>query len=120
MAETIEVLVTGGLPYGRRIRFEGVINNDLWPDLNSLEVRSELRVGKAYTTALIKDLRPYLTPVIEGSDLVVELNWTGADTRELVNGYFDIIVSDPGPEDARALRVGPFKVKVKSTTTGAG
>lgn len=119
MATPVPLDVTGGLPYGRNFRVtDGV---DIWPDVDSFEVRGQIRQKDKYTAPLVADLTPYLTGEIDGNDIVIKLVMTGAVTRTLGKGAYDILISDPGVEDAKALRVseGPFNYD-HVLTTAAG
>lgn len=113
----VDLEVTAGLPYVRKIRVAGATT--FWVSDDDYEIRSQVREAKAPTARLVYDLGQHLTGQIEGSDLVIELRMTGAQTRDLPKGYYDIVVSDIGTVDARALRVLSGKVRVSSLITAA-
>lgn len=116
--ESVTLAMTAGLPYHRRVR---VMNGKaLWPTLDSFEVRSQIREGKTEATALLGVLTPYLTKSFDGVDIVVDIDLTGEQTREIpISGSYDIVISDPGPEDARAFPILAGKIKVKALVTAA-
>lgn len=113
----VELAIRAGLPYARRIRVTG--GKTYWPEAGSFEVRSNIRTGKTVDTALVADLTPFLSASYDGEDIVVTLSMTGAQTRSLGNGYYDIVLSDRGAEDARALSILSGKVKMSGLVTAA-
>lgn len=117
MADSVELSLTAGLPYSRRARVIGAAN--IWSAVDQFEVRSQVRAGKTESSLFLFDLRPYLTPTIDGEDIVIDLVLTGHDTRLVPKGYYDIIISDPGETDARALPVLSGKIKVNLLVTAA-
>lgn len=108
--------VTGGLPYSRKFRITNGVN--IWSTVEAFEVRGQVRAKDKATAALVANLTPYLSREIDGNDIVVSLSMTGAATRTMNKGYYDILISDPGVEDAKALRVseGPFNYDQVLTT----
>jgi hypothetical protein len=114
----VTLTVVAGLPYQRRFRILG--GRKIWATRDLFEVRSHVRVRRLVTSQLLFDLTPFLKADYEADDIVVDLEMTGEDTRKAVKGYFDIIVSDVGSEDARALTIASGKVKVSTTVTAAG
>lgn len=113
----VELIVTAGLPYTRAIRITG--GAAIWPELDQFEVRSQVRAGKTEQTALLNDLRPFITKTIVENDIVLLLSMTGAETRTLNAGYYDVILSDPGVTDARAISALSGKIKIKQLVTAA-
>lgn len=115
-SDAVELAMTAGLPYARRARVEG--GALIWPSLDDFEVQSEIRSAKKNGT-LLGALVNYITPSIDGDDIVLDIRLTGAQTRLVpVKGYFDVILSDPGPEDARAIPALSGKIKVGTLVTG--
>jgi hypothetical protein len=120
-----DLTMTSGRPLSQIIR---VVDAKLiWPTLVELEVRAQLRTGKTSNDALIANLHDYMTWDFDDDDLVITWTMTGEQTRdlyaltwgELKRGYFNVIVSDTGTEDARALVVPTVTLKAVSTTTAA-
>lgn len=109
--------MTAGLPYSRRFRVQD--GKLVWPTLDTFEVRSQIRKRKTPTSELLGALTPFLTPSYDEDDIVVDLELTGAQTREVVGGYYDIIISDVGTTDARAIPIASGKVKVGTLVTEA-
>jgi hypothetical protein len=109
--------ITGGLPYNRRIRVKNAALT--WPTEDDFEVRSEIRVGPSSDSRLKASLVEYITPSVEDDDILLDLNLTGSVTRTLPGGYYDIIVSDAGSMDNRAIRVLGGKLTIKPLVTGA-
>lgn len=116
-ATPVELGITAGLPYSRRFRVHDGTN--IWPTLDDFEVRSHVRAGKTSLTPLLTDLTPFLVPTLDGTDIVVDLKLTGAETRTLLKGFFDIVISDKGDVDARALPIASGRVKIGSLVTAA-
>jgi hypothetical protein len=107
-----------GIPYRRRFRL--VDGAAIWSTVESFEVRSQIRDKKDSSSELLGSLTPYLTKFIEGNDIVVQLEMTGAQTRTLPKkGYYDIIISDPGVEDDRAIPISSGRITVRSLITEA-
>jgi hypothetical protein len=113
----VELNLTGGLPYSRRIRVTD--GAKIWPTLDLLEVRSEVRVSPIWTSRLKATLSPFITPSIEGDDLILDLKLTGAQTRELSGGHYDVVVTDKGSVDDRGIRVLKGVLRIEQLTTGA-
>lgn len=113
----VDLEVTAGLPYARRFRVTGATS--IWPVLETVEVRSQVRSKKTVASPLVFDLTPYLTRSTDAGDIVIDLELTGAETRTLVKGYYDIILSDAGIEDARAISIAAGQVKVSVLVTAA-
>lgn len=109
--------IVGGLPYQRQIRIKN--GTSIFPVLSQLEVKSQVRVAPDMDSTLRYTLTPHITPSIDGADIVLDLALTGQDTRLMPSGYYDIILSDPGAVDLRAIRVLGGKIKVHPLVTGA-
>lgn len=90
----------------------------MWETVEALEVRAQVRAGRTVDSRLRFDLTPFLVPSIDGEDVVVDLVLTGADTRLVQPGYFDVLVTDVGGADAQGVRV-PGVLVVSPTTTAA-
>lgn len=119
MATPVPLEITGGLPYRRNFRITD--GKDIWPALEDFELRGQVRQKDKATAPLVLNLTPYLSGAFDANDIVVTLAMTGQQTRLLNKGFYDILISDPGVEDARALRVseGPL-VYDQVLTSGAG
>jgi hypothetical protein len=113
----VELNIVAGLPYARRIRVTD--GAKIWPSVDLLEVRSQVRVSPHWKSTLKATLTSYITPSIEGNDLVLDLKLTGAQTRTLSGGYFDMVVSDKGSVDERGLQVIKGIIKLEHLVTGA-
>lgn len=115
--EPTDLEMTAGLPYGIRFTVPG--RAAVWPTRESFEIRSDIRVGKTEATPLAGRLVDYITAVVEGPDIIVTVRLSGAQTRVVAKGYYDIVLSDPGVEDERALCIAHGKVKVDYLRTAA-
>ena len=111
----VDLIITAGLPFGRRVRVSGGTN--VWPTLVDFEVRSQIRREPNSISELLGDLRPYITPSIDGVDIVLDIEMSGAQTRLIPEGYFDIVISDPGSTDTRAISVLTGRIKIKTLVT---
>lgn len=111
--------MVAGLPYAIRFRVTGV--TAIWPTLDLLEVRGQVRKKDDPASPLVGNLTPYLVATIDGTDILVTLRLNGAQTRTMAKGYYDIVISDVGPDDDRALPVskGPLVLDTL-VTSGAG
>jgi hypothetical protein len=112
----VDLDVIGGLPYSRRIRITDGVNT--WPTLDDFEVRSEVRVSRSSSSTLRATLGIFITSSIDGNDIVLDLQMTGSDTRSLLGGYYDIVVSDKGDVDLRGIRVLTGQLRVDQLITG--
>jgi hypothetical protein len=114
--------LTAGRPFSQSIRVKNAKN--IWPTLDLLEVRAQMRSGMGESDALIANLHDYMTCAFDENDLVVTLSMTGEQTRELYNrqwgtlrrGYFNIIISDVGTVDSRAIVVPLMTLWATNTT----
>lgn len=113
----VDLELTSGLPYSRVVRVTG--GTSIWPTLGDFEVRSQIRSGPSEDSTLLGSLMPYITPSIDGLDILVTIDMTGAETYNVPTGYYDIVLSDIGTTDVRAIPVLSGKVKVGSLTTAA-
>lgn len=121
----VTLIITAGKPFLRVFRMPDVIN--IWPTIDLLEVRAQLRAGKTTTDPLISNLHDFMTWDFELNDLVITWSMSGNDTRVLYDlllpyfkkGSFNIIVSDVGMSDVNALVVPTINVKGVDTTTTA-
>lgn len=125
---TDTIVATSGTPFSQTIRAVGV--KSIWTDLSQLEVRAQLRTGKTTSTPLIANLHDHMTWDFDVDDLVITWTMTGQETRAMFDlptwpsakkGFFNVVVSDVGVEDARALVVPLMIFKMGDITTkGAG
>lgn len=107
--------IVSGLPYSRRIRVVDGVN--VWPTLQSVEVKSHVRVSQNSTSTLKSDLTPYLTKSIDGNDIVIDFAVSGLESRNLKGGYYDIVLHDPSDVDARGIVLVSGQVFVERTVT---
>ncbi len=114
-----------GRPFIQTVRVSGAKN--VWSNIGLLEVRAQLRTGERTTDPLIANLHDFMTWAFDVNDLVITWAMTGDETRDLYvlqwgrfkKGYFNLIVSDTGIIDARALVVPTITVQAVDTTTKA-
>lgn len=111
-----DLTIVKGLPYRRSIRVKNGTN--VWPTVDDFEVRSQVRVSDDPRSTLKTDLASFITSRVEGADIVLDLAMTGAETRTIHGGYYDIVVSDKGSTDINAIRVLGGKFNVKPLITG--
>lgn len=113
-----DITITKGLPFSRVIRVESA--RIIWAELDDFEIRSQLRQKAAVDSPLIADLHDYMTATYEDDDIVITWSMTGADTRALTSkGKYDVIVSDTGSVDARAIPVLSGSISLAVLTTAA-
>jgi hypothetical protein len=117
MMNDVELNVTGGLPYSRRIRVTNGAN--IWSSVDDLEVRSQVRVSPDWRSTLKASLSSFITASIDGDDLILDLKLTGSQTRTLSGGHYDIVVTDKGSDDVRGIRVLKGILRLEPLTTGA-
>ena len=117
MSTPVNFVVTAGLPFSRQVRITN--GKSLWATEELFEARMQIRDGEDVSTALRYDFTPHLQKSYDGEDILVRWDLTGAQTRALKSGFYDLIVSDVGPEDAKALPpllYGRFKVETLVTS----
>lgn len=68
---------------------------------------------------LIRDLAGDLASAVVGPDIVVTLTFTGRETRQITDGVYDIFISEPGTEEAQAIRLLDGAVSVEQVATAA-
>ena len=112
--------ITRGLPYAYRWRVKD--GKNIWPTINDFEVRSQLRETKQNTSPLIMNLHDYMTTTYgvdaQSNDIIIDFRMTGAETRLIEEtGYFDIVLSDTGVSDERAIKIGPEQIKLSDLVT---
>ena len=108
--------ITRGLPFARSFRI--VDGKNVWPTLPDFEVRSQLRTTKAPTSTIIENLHDFMEASYDVDDILIAWSMTGAETLTLASGgYYDIVVSDAGASDERAISISSGKIKVSDTTT---
>lgn len=115
-----DLTITKGLPFSRVIRVTG--GKNVWPELDDFEIRSELREKQLPTSQFIMALHVFMTAEYgtgdEADDILIHWEMTGADTRSIPSkGKFDIILSDPGVTDARAIPVVSGSIALAFLTT---
>ena len=115
--QPIDLIIRAGLPYRRRARVTGAAN--IWPTSSDFEVRCQVRVSPDARSTLKATLTPFLTGTIDGEDVLVDLEMTGQQTRNLPGGYYDIVLSDLGVGDARAMTILFGQLKIQPLVTSA-
>lgn len=108
--------MTAGLPYNRRIRIKD--GKNVWSLLGDFEIRSEVRVSESPTATLKTTLSSFFNASFDVNDIILDLNLTGKDTRSLSGGYYDVVLSDTGSVDARAIRVLFGRLQLEQMVTG--
>lgn len=93
----------------------------IWASLDECEVRSQIRQYGNEASRLLLDLTPFLSMALDGADIVVTLNVPGSMTRTLPqgNGYFDMIISDVGTTDSRAITLHSGIADITPAVTSA-
>jgi hypothetical protein len=117
VASKVDLPIRAGLPFARRIRVVG--GRATWPTLDSFEVRADVRSGASSSSPLRYDLRQHMAVAYDGDDIVIDLSMTGAQTRQAKGGNYDVLVSDAGAEDARAIVAVEGQVTVTPVVSGA-
>lgn len=117
MAENVDLKMKAGIPYRRLVTL--VDGKDDWGTLGACEVRCQVRAGIEEATTLRWDLTPHLTKSYVGNDIEIVLSLTGAETRLGKHGYYDMIISDSGVTDAKAIPLVFGQVEIEPTTTSA-
>lgn len=117
MTNSIRFDVVAGLPFIRRVRITA--GKNIWMTLSDFEARMHIRVAEDPRSTLKFDFTPHLRKSFDVNDIVIEWNLSGAQTRELKFGYFDLVVSDVGITDVRAIQVLHGYLHIRSTTTAA-
>lgn len=111
-----DLTMVQGVPFSRQIHVVG--GTAVWPTLASVEARAQVRRGEEVSSPLVVDLTPFLTVRIDSLDLVVDMSLTGAQTRAIPrSGFYDLILSDVGTVDARALKILSGKLHLETTVT---
>jgi hypothetical protein len=117
-----DLKVVQGVPLSRSYRFVGAAAT--WPGAAGCEVKAQVKARPG--SPVLLDLTPFLSaPAVvasgegAGVDIAVVLSMTGADTRTVtLGGMYDLILSDLGTVDARAVKVSG-SVSVEHTITDA-
>ena len=107
-----------GVPFSGGFRFHGAALT--WPAAVGCEARAQAR--KWAGGPLLADLGPWLTLSAQGDDIVVDLDMPGHATRAMPTraGVYDLVLSDKGDTDSRALSVsGTIRVAPAVTTADA-
>jgi hypothetical protein len=119
VAQQFPMNITAGIPYGKLVTVTLPSGRVWWTSGSQFEVLFQLREGPDVNSALISDLRQYLTVTYTGPNTVsIAFDMTGEDTRTLTkSGYYDMIISDVGVVDNRAFIVLSGVVYLTSTVT---
>lgn len=121
MSEAVTLPIIAGLPFTRRARL--VDGRNIWGALVDFEARAQVRTRREPTATLITDLTPHLVAAYgvdtQANDIIVDLVLTGADTRAMESGHYDIVLSDTGTTDARGIELLHGSVTVQTLATAA-
>lgn len=118
MAEPQTFNVRAGLPFSKRIVITDGVT--LWGTVEAFEARMQIRVEPDYLSSLKYDFTPHLVKAIEANNIVISWDLTGEETRSVKSGFFDLLLSDPGEVDTRAVLVLEGRINVRPVvTTGA-
>lgn len=113
---TTNFTITKGLPFARVVRVTD--GKNVWPQLVDFEVRSHLRAKPNTDSTLIAVLHTYMAVSFDANDILISWSMTGAQTDSLAaKGSYDIVISDPGGDDARAVLVLEGTITLKTITT---
>lgn len=119
MAKNMRFYITAGLPFLKSIVATLPQGRTWWVNRSDFEVLCQIREAADESSPLILDLVQYLTVSFDDADRVtIDLLMAGEETRNVTkSGYYDVILSDVGTRDARAvvLLEGPIKRKVLVT-----
>lgn len=127
MSSYRSLTMTAGKPFSQKIRVTD--GKDVWPNLGDFEVRAQLRAGRTTSDSLIANLHESMSSSFDANDIVIDWSLTGEDTRSMFGlstwpakrkrGFFNIILSDVGTVDGRALVVPTISLTMEDTTTTA-
>lgn len=117
MSTATTLSVQAGEPYTLHITLTD--GKDTWPSLDDCEVRAQIRRYRSATSDLILDLTPFLTATFDGNNITVDLALTGGQTRTLRGGHYDVVISDTGTSDERAIVLVHGTVDVTPIVTSA-
>lgn len=116
-----DLTIQAGEPFSITVRL--VNGKTVWTNLSDFEVRSQVRQQRNEAARLLLDLTPFLSAAFSTNDILVTLSLTGAETRLLATtaptGYYDMIVSDVGATDARAIMLIFGSIMVNPVVTSA-
>lgn len=118
MAGSTRFDVKAGLPFARRVRITD--GKNIWTDEGDFEARMQIRAVDRADGALRFDFTPFLSQSIDANDILIEWNLSGSQTRELKEGYYDLMISDVGEIDTKAIRVLYGYVNVIPAMTSGG
>lgn len=118
---THEDPVTFAITQGEPYTLAATITNGAVEYPSGVTVAGQIR--KSAHNRLWLDITDRLSTSVSGSDLVLTLELTGADTRQVRAGVYDIFIFDAGDEDqSRAVRIlhGPVTVEYAVTKDTIG
>jgi len=101
-ASATKLEVARGFPFSKNVRISN--GKNVWPTLDLVEAKMLIRKTKSTASDVLKDFTPYLHLDFDGNDLVVSWSLSGQETLDLVSGYYELVISDAGPQDTRAIR----------------
>lgn len=111
--------IQAGLPFNQVARI--VDGKTLWATLDLFDVTLIVREAYDRGSLLLVDLSRFVTATYDANDIVLTWSMTGADTRTLTSGYYDMVVSDVGDTDVQAIQVlcGWFRVTPTALSFGS-
>lgn len=115
--EPVTFAITQGEPY----TLAATITNGAVEYPGGVTLTGQIR--KSAQNRLWLDITDRLSAAVSGNDLVVTLALTGADTRQVRAGVYDIFIYDAGDaEQSRAVRIlhGPVTVEYAVTKDAVG
>ena len=110
---TYDLIIKSGLPYSKSFLLELPSGRSWWTMASQFEHVGQIRKKKDRDSELILDISTFISVTTVNADTYLfELKMTGQDTRTLTeSGAYDIIVSDTGITDGRAIELSVGKVK---------
>lgn len=105
MTQQLPFYIKSGIPFGKTVTVTLPSGRTYWTDDTEFEVICQIREAPDSESTLLLDITDNLTIDFTAPDTVeISLSLTGADTRLLKDdGFYDMIMSDPFTEDARAV-----------------
>ncbi len=106
MAQLVPFHITSGLPFGKTLTVHLPAGRSYWVATNQYEVLGQIREANDPDSPLIIDLKQFITIDHAGDISTVTITMDGADTRRITReGYYDLVMSDPLAQDARAIKL---------------
>lgn len=117
----VDLFIKSGLPYSKSYLVTLPSSRSWWTNTSDFEFIAQIRKKKTRSSDLLLDITQFISVTrIDANHFLFELKMTGQNTRLVTeDGFYDIIISDPGIADSRAYEIGFGKVK-HSTIISAG